>query len=526
MLNGSNFLSIRFSLLPFFIIFAALNLRNMKNKTFGSVPLLKVAICLMAGIVVGMYVPMGVPLLLAVVTGLLLLALLLWRYEHGQSIVIAMCFVGLGWLLIQRQKEALRVAWPEGEVCYEAVVVSEPVEKPKTVAVDILLTKSGKKLKAYFYKEKKSKEPVEKSRSLRIGDGLKIRSRIQPNSYWRRGTFDYRRYLEIHGFAGQTFVSTRKWQKAEISLGSLSRMERTRLFFLKFRHRLLNRLEYGNDSIEPYALHSQLSDAQSVVAAMTLGDKSALTKELKEVYSVTGASHVLALSGLHLGIIYGLLVLLTGGRRQHIFHSLLFTFHFFAIWAFVFLVGMPVSLVRSAVMLSTYALLSLGRRDKMSVNTLAFTAIVLLMLNPLSLFDVGFQLSFMAVFAIIVWVPLFRSRLWGMVAVSLAAQMGTAPLIAYYFGRFSTYFLLTNFIVIPAATLILWLSFVVLLFPSLAYLLLYVVSGLNSVLTHLASLPGASIEGLCPSLLQVVMVYVIITAFYLLCTRVYSTGRT
>ena len=259
---------------------------------------------------------------------------------------------------------------------------------------------------------------------------------------------------------------------------------------------------------------------------MTLGDKSALTKELKVVYSVTGASHVLALSGLHLGIIYGLLVLLTGGRRQHIFHSLLFTFHFFAIWAFVFLVGMPVSLVRSAVMLSTYGLLSLGRRDKMSVNTLAFTAIVLLMLNPLSLFDVGFQLSFMAVFAIIVWVPLFRSRLWGMVAVSLAAQMGTAPLIAYYFGRFSTYFLLTNFIVIPAATLILWLSFVVLLFPSLAYLILYVVSGLNSVLTHLASLPGASIEGLCPSLLQVAMVYVIITAFYLLCTRVYSTGRT
>ena len=505
----------------------------MKNKTFGSVPLLKVAICLMAGIVVGMYVPMGVPLLLAVVTGLLLLALLLWRYEHGQSIVIAMCFVGLGWLLIQRQKEALRVAWHEGEVCYEAVVVSESVEKPKTVAVDILLTKSGKKLKAYFYKEKKSKEPVEKSRSLRIGDGLKIRSRIQPNSYWRRGTFDYRRYLEIHGFAGQTFVSTRKWQKAEISLGSLSRMERTRLFFLKFRHRLLNRLEYGNDSIEPYALHSQLSDAQSVVAAMTLGDKSALTKELKEVYSVTGASHVLALSGLHLGIIYGLLVLLTGGRRQHIFHSLLFTFHFFAIWAFVFLVGMPVSLVRSAVMLSTYALLSLGHREKMSVNALAFTAMVLLVVNPLSLFDVGFQMSFLAVFSILIWLPLFEGVfsqeylmnhralkwIWGMIAVSVAAQMGVAPLIAYYFERFSTYFLLTNFIVIPAATVILWLSPVVMIVPSLAYLLLNIVGLLNNVLTWIAAIPGASIEGLHPTLLQVIMSYVIFMALYLLVVR-------
>ena len=120
-------------------------------------------------------------------------------------------------------------------------------------------------------------------------------------------------------------------------------------------------------------------ESYAVVATMALGDKSALTIELKDTYSVTGASHVLALSGLHLGIIYTLLSLLIAGRRWQMLSQLVLIL---SIWAFVFLVGMSVSVVRSAVMLSLYALLSLGHRDKMSANTLAFTAIVLLMINP------------------------------------------------------------------------------------------------------------------------------------------------
>ena len=236
---------------------------------------------------------------------------------------------------------------------------------------------------------------------------------------------------------------------------------------------------------------------------------------------------MLALSGLHLGIIYTLLSLLIAGRRWQMLSQLLIVL---SIWAFVFLVGLSTSVVRAAVMLSLYALLSLGHRDKMSVNTLAFTAIVLLVFNPLTLFDVGFQMSFMAVLAILVWVPLLMNVfppdylqshrvvrwLWAMVAVSVSAQMGVAPLIAYYFGRFSTYFLLTNFIVVPAATLILWLSLVVLIVPSLAYLLIYVVGLLNTILSKIALLPGASIDGLHPSLLQVTMIYVITVSVYLL----------
>ena len=260
---------------------------------------------------------------------------------------------------------------------------------------------------------------------------------------------------------------------------------------------------------------------------MVLGDKSALSRDIKNTYSITGASHVLALSGLHLGIIYVLLSMLVVGRRWRFITQILIIL---SIWAFVFLVGMPTSVVRAAVMLTVYALLALGHRNKMSVNTLAFTAIVMLLFQPSALFTVSFQMSFMAVLSILLFVPLFERAfsaeylmthrcvkwLWGMVTVSFAAQIGVAPLIAYYFGRFSSWFLLTNFIVIPAAMVILYLSLLVLLIPQLAFLLVQVVNGLNSVLTRMAQLPGASIDGLHPTLTQTVLVYVVIMAVYVL----------
>ena len=485
----------------------------MKNKSFwNEAPLLRLAICLMAGIIVGDSIIVGwllLPIFLVIVVS----ALLLWRYEHWQSIAIALSFVVLGWLLMERQKASLAVAWPEGEVSYEAVVVSEPVEKPKTMAVDVLLAESGRKLKCYLYKD-------DWSRSLKVGDGLKIQSRIEVNSEWRRGSFDYHRYLEIHGFTGRTFVASWKWQKARVSLVQLSRLERMRLTFLKYRSRLLEKISTQDED----------SDAYAVVAAMALGDKSALTQGLKDIYSVTGASHILALSGLHLGIIYALLSLFVFRRRWQVLSQIVIIL---SIWAFVFLVGLSTSVVRSAVMLSIYALLSLGHRDRMSVNTLAFTAIVTLIISPMSLFDVGFQMSYTAVLSILLFVPLMENVftaeylmshrvvrwLWGMVAVSLSAQIGTAPLIAYYFGRFSCYFLLTNFIVIPAAMLILYLSLVALLMPSFAYILFEIVAVLNGLLAKMASIPGASIDNLHPTKIQTTMIYVIIVAVYLLAVK-------
>ena len=302
---------------------------------------------------------------------------------------------------------------------------------------------------------------------------------------------------------------------------TITRIDRSKAFFMKQRDKLLER--YYDNGID--------GDVYAVLAAMTLGDKSALTRNIKDTYSVSGASHVLALSGLHLGIIYMLLSLFLPSRRWPALSQLIIIL---AIWAFVFLVGMSVSVVRSAVMLTVYGLLSIGYRDKMSINVLSFTAIAMLMWNPAWLFDVGFQMSFMAVFAILLFMPLFDDvfsaeylmehrwvkRLWGLVAVSFSAQLGVAPLIAFYFGRFSTYFLLTNFIVVPAAMVILWLSIVVLVFPSLAYLLLYIVQFVNAALLRITVIPGASIDGLHPSVTQVVLIYVLIFCIYLLIERI------
>jgi len=463
----------------------------------------------MIGIVISDIVILKMSLLLGLLVVLVFLTFLLRKYPLTQSLFISLCFFFLGMLQGTRYRMNTEVIWPSEKVVYEAVVLSEPVEKNKTISFDIILSSNQHKLKCYVYKDARS-------RMIHLGDGLKIQSQIRSNHEWRKGSFSYKRYLEIHGFSGNTFVLSNNWTKIQVSLKGLPLLERSRLYFMKLRSRLKERL----------LVQGMEDDIYGVVTAMVLGDKSGLSRELRDVYSVTGASHVLALSGLHLGIIYILLMLLVG-RKSLVWTQLLIIC---SIWTYVFLVGMQTSVVRSAIMLSVYASFSLGQRDKMSVNTLAFTAVLLLFVNPWLLFDVGFQLSFLAVFSILIWVPLSEmvfsqeylmshrvvKWIWSMVVVSCAAQLGVAPLLAYYFGHFSTYFLLTNFIVIPTVTLILYLSFVALLLPSFAYLLIYIVGLLNMLLRYIALLPGAVIDNLHPSVLQVSMCYVIIGAVWML----------
>ena len=384
----------------------------MRNRLLDNAPLLRLAVCLIVGIVIANYVPLAFSVLPALAV-MVVVTLLLWKYENLQSIAILACFLLVGMFLMQRHLSV-------------------------------------------------SDESV-----------------------------------------------------------SMSRLDKSKAYFLNQRGILLDRLADSGVG----------GDAYAVVAAMALGDKSALTHEIRDTYSVSGASHVLALSGLHLGIIYGLLWLLLPHRRWPAVSQ---TVILIAIWLYVLLVGMPVSVVRSAVMLTVYGILSIAHRNKMSVNALAFTAIVMLLWNPEWLFDIGFQLSFMAVLAILLFVPVFEDmfsaqylqehrwirRVWGLTAVSVSAQIGVAPLIAYYFGRLSTYFLLTNFIVLPAAYLILGFSLIVLLFPSLAYILLYIVDTLNAVLLRITAIPGSSIDGFHPNVLQVVLTYVIIFCTYLLIERI------
>lgn len=310
-------------------------------------------------------------------------------------------------------------------------------------------------------------------------------------------------------------MTVRQWVQKQKEPDANTMVGRSRLFFLKQREKLLER--YRQQGLE--------DDAYALVAAMTLGDKTAIDKDLRQTYNISGAAHVLALSGLHMGIIYAALTLLTFGRRRRIVTQALIVI---ALWAFVFLVGMPASAVRAAAMLSLYALLTLGYREKASINALAFTALVMLSISPYTLFDVGFQMSFLAVLSILVWTPVLNDWVsptlqrrwpplrwaWGLTAVTLAAQLGVAPLIAYYFGRISTYFLLSSFVAIPAVTVIVWLALATLLVPGLTPVLTAVTNGLNACLDAISRLPGANIEGLRPTLLQVCLTYVLILCVY------------
>ena len=471
------------------------------------------AIAFIAGIIAGQHVDVSMCWLLFAVT--LVASVCLRRWPWWRTVITLLCIAALGGArsaMVKQQHD--RVTWPDGYVSYEAVVVSETAEKPQTIGMDIVIVNDGRKVKCYIAKDNQSLR-------LTVGDRLKLCSHIDRNREWQRGTFDYRRYLEIHGFSGQTFVRSGDWQQMSREWKGLSAWQQLRLRFLCYRHALLKRYQDMGADGEQYA----------VVVAMTLGDKSAMTSNLREVYAVSGASHVLALSGLHLGIIYMMLSLVGGGRRFRVISQPLAVL---AIWAFVLLVGLPTSVVRSAVMISVYALLSLIGRDRAPLNALAFSALIILIASPDCLYDVGFQLSFAAVLAIIVLQPMMERLIdnewlyshpvprwvWGLATVSAAAQIGVAPLIAYYFGRFSTWFLLTNFIVIPATTAILWLALGALLLPALGSLLLLVVGWLNAALSFVVTyLPCPSIDGLHPSALQTAMVYVIIIAIIIIITR-------
>lgn len=309
---------------------------------------------------------------------------------------------------------------------------------------------------------------------------------------------------------------------------SLSSFERTILKAQDFRQQAEQQL---------HTLHIGEQDF-AVIAAMAMGDKSALNQETKEAYSISGTSHILAVSGLHIGIIFQLIILLLGGKRRSKLTIILSTT---IVWAYVIFIGFPASAVRAATMLSIYSMVLLSLRPDPTLNTLALAYIIMVLVNPFNIFDIGFQMSFLAMGSILLFYPLFFCLLsshsniiraiWGLFCVSLAAQIGTLPLIVFYFGRISCYSLITSFIAIPAATLILYLCVLLFILSPLTYisflasptegLMQLVMNVLTSITQfintafHLTSmLPGASIEHVHLSLLQLAILYIAILAGY------------
>ncbi len=344
-----------------------------------------------------------------------------------------------------------------------------------------------------------------------------IRSAGNPNE------FDYRKYLFNHGITHQLFLrdpSDAILLKKEYVSSPLKIFDHTRKWMVdKLRGALPD------------------DDAFAVSSALILGQKEFLTPQIKSSYSGTGAMHILAVSGLHVGIIYLIIRMFIRWLGSSKWSMLFKLFVIIAgLWSYAIITGLSPSVLRAATMFSAVAIAqNIGRRSNI-YNTLATAALILLCYNPYLLLNVGFQLSFIAVLGIVLIQPpvyrlmVFKSKIgdqiWQLLSVSLAAQIATFPLGILYFNQFPNYFLLTNLIVIPAAFVILKLGVALMistvftpLYDLLGFLLNELVYYLNFSVQFIDALPFATTRGLVLSTPESVAIYLLIGFIILLIYR-------
>lgn len=237
-----------------------------------------------------------------------------------------------------------------------------------------------------------------------------------------------------------------------------------------------------------------------VAEALALGWRADLDAEMQASFRDAGIAHLLAVSGLHVGILaaiaYALTFWLGRERRGRIVGGSL---RLAAVWIFALLTGLAPSTVRAALMFSLFIMADILERRTSRLNLLAAAAIVTLAARPMLLFDVGWQLSYAAVAGILVARPMivaYHNRLWQSAAMSMAATLATMPVSIAVFGKIHPYFLIANVVLIPLAGLMLGLSLVYMAVPCVvtAWPLEVLFSAADWLTDMIANLPGASIE--------------------------------
>lgn len=431
-----------------------------------------------------------------------------WRWLFGAG-VGAFLFL-TGWVLTARAWNKVKVDWPSHSLEYRAVLKDSPISKAKSYRCHADI--GGKDVWLYLPKDSASA-------SLKPRDAILCRTRItSPFNRDSLQTFDYVRYLYHHGISGTGYVSSGAWKKMDISPRKTFKQKA-----LAVRERILGKYkEWGiEENVFP------------VLSALTLGYKGDLDKETRESYSAAGISHVLALSGMHIGIVWllldGMLSLLMRKRLAWLKYLLVVA----ALWVFAFVVGLEASVVRAVVMCMLMGLGHLSGSKPLSMNTLAIAALCMLLYHPFYLFDVSFQLSFVAVFSILVFYPLMsrslyiKSRLghwlWGIMSVSMAAQLGTAPLVMYYFSSISVWFLLANLVVALLVPIIIGASMLMVVTAPFMVIQPYVVkglsllvSGLNDIADFTAGLPFATFSVERLGMAEVVACYIVLAFGWML----------
>lgn len=393
---------------------------------------------------------------------------------------------------VQRSKavdKVLKTKWI-GEV--KMIVKKEGNRKNILVEIDkIKPDSSWISLKFYvnFYSDYSGTE-------LRVGDLISGESRFrryEPSLNPKQ--FDLRSYMANKGIFLYAFEDEFALRGRTFSFEAM---------FANFRNKI----------IKAYEQMGFKGDEKAVLVALSLGDKTQLDVELKRSYAVSGAIHVLAVSGLHVGIIFLLVTqLMRYLPNQKLFRWLRAFVVLVSIWSFAFLTGLSPSVKRASFMFSFIVLAKAMNRNSTVLNSVAGSALILLLINPALLFEVGFQLSYAAVVGIILIYPVMYSwiksryaivnKIWSLMSISIAATLSTLPFTLFYFHQFPNWFLLTNLLVIPLTFAIVLGSIVVCLSWFLLGSNFFLTEILNSILkllnysiSYVNRLPFSVTEGI------------------------------
>ncbi len=416
-------------------------------------------------------------LLLPLVVGILLQKYL--PYEMPLSLfLLPLFFIALHWLLKKRYSYESRFlfgvslylslmgiayqrsVWQGQQLLTDDSIVQDhvlvklidlPVEKERSMRLLVRMASdslhTGVKWQIHVKKDSMSCR-------LQEGDWISFHSSMMKRRERENSSFDYDSYLRSKGISGSFYLASNSWMFVGHS---------HTFSFYRWSHSIQKKL------VDVFRNQGIGGNELGVLSALSIGDKTLLDKGLKSSYSSTGASHILAVSGLHVGVVFWVFTqLLSQIFRGERFRKMRVVFSLTALWVYTFVTGLSPSVIRASIMLSMVSVASLLNRRAMVYNTVFASAFMMLLYSPNYLFDVGFQLSYVAVLSILVFQKpiyqalVFRSKIcdkaWSLLSVSFAAQLGTMPLTLYYFHQISNVFWLSGFIVIPLSAVIIYLS--------------------------------------------------------------------
>ncbi len=363
---------------------------------------------------------------------------------------------------------------------------------------------------------------------LAYGTQIVISKTLQPiTNSGNPGGFDYKRYCASQDIHYQVYL-------LPIDYKVLQGDKKNRLTDLLINSR--------NDVLALFRKWVTGQKETGVAEALLIGYRDDLDKDLVQAYSNTGVVHIIAISGLHLGMIYGLMVLILKPFRKikwiRFFKPILILL---VLWGFSLLAGAAASILRSAVMFSFIVIgESLGRKTNI-YNTLAASAFCLLVYNPYFFWDVGFQLSYAAVLSIILFMkPIYKqlyftnkllNQIWQLNAVTLSAQVLTLPIILFYFHQFPNLFLFTNFITVPLSGFILYGELLLLVVAKIPVLALWIGKSISFLIAEMDGLiertnriPFSVTDNIQMGLVQTILLYFVICylAYWLLQKRTHA----